>query len=159
MPERTRCRASPHARSGKPTMTNAGSPVSRTSASTSTRRGSRPTSACVMARASTHRSYAANRHVSVETSSQNAFDKVFLPTDDRGPPRRGGDMRFSLYSELQLHEGKTAEKLYGEVLEQIENADRLGYYAYAAIEHFFFPKFSVSTNPTALFAAAAQKTK
>ena len=68
-------------------------------------------------------------------------------------------MRFSLYSELQLHPGKTAEQLYGEVLEQMQNADRLGYDVYAAIEHFFFPKFSVSTNPTALFAAAAQRTK
>ena len=68
-------------------------------------------------------------------------------------------MRFSLYSELQLHPGKTAEQLYAEVLEQMVNADRLGYDVYAAIEHFFFPKFSVSTNPTALFAAAAMKTK
>src|SRR4051794_14989652 len=68
-------------------------------------------------------------------------------------------MRFSLYSELQLHPGKTAGQLYSEVLEQIVNADRLGFDAYAAIEHFFFPKFSVSTNPTALFAAAAQRTK
>src|SRR4051812_21329637 len=38
-------------------MTNAGSPCSLTSASTSTRRDSRPTSACVMARASTVRRY------------------------------------------------------------------------------------------------------
>ncbi len=68
-------------------------------------------------------------------------------------------MRFSLYSELQLHPGKSPEQLYGEVLEQIDHADRLGYYAYAAIEHFFFPKFSISTNPTALFAAAAQRTR
>ena len=68
-------------------------------------------------------------------------------------------MRFSLYSELQLHPGKTAEQLYGEVLEQMVNADRLGFDTYAAVEHFFFPKFSVSTNPTALFAAAAQKTR
>src|SRR3954451_8950248 len=68
-------------------------------------------------------------------------------------------MRFSLYSELQLHPGKTAAQLYGEVLEQMVNADRLGYDTYAAIEHFFFPKFSVSSNPTALFAAAAQKTR
>ncbi|MFL5929309.1 MAG: LLM class flavin-dependent oxidoreductase [Gaiellaceae bacterium] len=68
-------------------------------------------------------------------------------------------MRFSLYSELQLHPGKTAERLYGEVLEQIVNADRLGYYAYAVIEHYFFPKFSVSANPTALFGAAAQRTR
>ena len=36
-------------------------------------------------------------------------------------------MRFSLYSEIQLHPGKTPEQLYAEVLEQIENADRLGY--------------------------------
>lgn len=68
-------------------------------------------------------------------------------------------MRFSIYTEIQLHPGKTAEELYGEVLEQIENADRLGYDVYAAIEHFFFPKFSVSANPMALFAAAAQRTK
>src|SRR6185437_6239584 len=57
IPDMTRCRASAHARSGSPTMTNAGRLVSRTSASTSTRRDSRPTSACVMARASTHRRY------------------------------------------------------------------------------------------------------
>ena len=68
-------------------------------------------------------------------------------------------MRFSLYTEIQLHPGKTAEQLYAEVLEQIVNADRLGYDAYAVIEHFFFPKFSISANPTALFAAAAQRTR
>ena len=45
------------------------------------------------------------------------------------------------------------------MLEQIENADRLGYDATPSIEHFFFPKFSISANPTALFAAAAQRTR
>ena len=68
-------------------------------------------------------------------------------------------MRFSLYSELQLHPGKSAEQLYAEALEQMVNADRLGYDTYAVIEHYFFPKFSVSANPTALFAAAAQRTR
>jgi alkanesulfonate monooxygenase SsuD/methylene tetrahydromethanopterin reductase-like flavin-dependent oxidoreductase (luciferase family) len=68
-------------------------------------------------------------------------------------------MRFSLYSEVQLHPGKTAETVYAEMLEQIVHADRLGYDAYAVIEHFFFPKFSISANPTALFAAAAQRTR
>ncbi len=68
-------------------------------------------------------------------------------------------MRFGLYTEVQLHPGKTPEQMYGEVLEQIENADRLGYDVYAVIEHFFFPKFSISANPTALFAAAAQRTR
>lgn len=67
-------------------------------------------------------------------------------------------MRFGLYTEIQLHPGKTPEQMYGEVLEQIVNADRLGYDVYAAIEHFFYPKFSISANPTALFAAAAQRT-
>ena len=71
----------------------------------------------------------------------------------------GRSMRFSLYTEMQLHEGKSPEQLYGEVLEQIENADRLGYDCYASIEHFFFPKFSISAHPTALFAAAAQRTR
>ena len=66
-------------------------------------------------------------------------------------------MRFSLYSELQLHPGKSAEQLYAEALEQMVNADRLGYDTYAVIEHYFFPKFSVSANPTALFAAVAQR--
>jgi len=68
-------------------------------------------------------------------------------------------MRFSIYSEIQQHPGQTPERLYDEVLEQVVNADRLGYDAYAVVEHFFFPKFSISTNPTAFFAAAAQRTK
>ena len=67
-------------------------------------------------------------------------------------------MKFSLYSELQHWPGKSAGQLYGEVLEQIVNADRLGYDAYAVIEHFFFPKFGASPSPFALFAAAAQRT-
>jgi alkanesulfonate monooxygenase SsuD/methylene tetrahydromethanopterin reductase-like flavin-dependent oxidoreductase (luciferase family) len=67
-------------------------------------------------------------------------------------------MRFSIYSEIQQHD-QTPEQLYAEVLEQMVNADRLGYDTYAAIEHFFFPKFSISSNPTALFAAAAQRTR
>ncbi len=68
-------------------------------------------------------------------------------------------MRFSIYSEIQQHPGQTPERLYAEVLEQVVNADRLGYDAYAVVEHFFFPRFSISTNPTAFFAAAAQRTK
>mgnify|MGYP000294718918 CR=1 FL=1 len=68
-------------------------------------------------------------------------------------------MKLSLYSELQSRPGKSAAQLYGEVLEQIQNAGRLGDDAYAVIEHFFFPKFSISAGPLALFAAAAQRTK
>jgi flavin-dependent trigonelline monooxygenase, oxygenase component len=68
-------------------------------------------------------------------------------------------MKFSLYSELQHWPGKSAAQLYAEVLEQIANADRLGYDAYAVIEHFFFPKFGSSPNPFALFAAASERAR
>src|SRR5205085_2931407 len=68
-------------------------------------------------------------------------------------------MRFSIYSEMQSWGSKPVRQLYAEVLEQIENADRLGFDAYAVIEHFFFPKFSASPDPIALFAAAAQRTE
>jgi alkanesulfonate monooxygenase SsuD/methylene tetrahydromethanopterin reductase-like flavin-dependent oxidoreductase (luciferase family) len=68
-------------------------------------------------------------------------------------------VKFSIYTEVQWWPGKEPAQVYAEVLEQIENADRLGYDAYAAIEHFFFPKFSASPDPIALFAAAAQRTQ
>src|SRR5579862_9282711 len=76
MPLRTRVRASAHARSGRPTIANAGNPVSCTSASTSTRRGSRPTSACVTARASTQRRYAGNRDVLVDDLQRTEPDEL-----------------------------------------------------------------------------------
>ena len=68
-------------------------------------------------------------------------------------------MQFSIYSELQWWPGKEPAQVYSEVLEQIENADRVGFDTYSAIEHFFFPKFSASPDPIALFTAAAQRTK
>jgi alkanesulfonate monooxygenase SsuD/methylene tetrahydromethanopterin reductase-like flavin-dependent oxidoreductase (luciferase family) len=67
-------------------------------------------------------------------------------------------VKFSIYSEIQWWPGKEPAQVYAEVLEQIENADRLGYDAYAVIEHFFFPKFSASPDPISLFTAAAQRT-
>ncbi|MGH2850982.1 MAG: LLM class flavin-dependent oxidoreductase [Solirubrobacteraceae bacterium] len=68
-------------------------------------------------------------------------------------------MRFSIYSEMQLWPGKTPQRLYAEVEEQIIHADRLGYDAYAIVEHFFFPRFSISPDPIALFTRVAPKTK
>ena len=68
-------------------------------------------------------------------------------------------MKFSLYSEIQHWPGKPVGQLYEEVVEQVVNADRLGFAAYAVIEHFFFPKFSVSANPFALWGICAARTK
>ena len=67
-------------------------------------------------------------------------------------------MKFSIYSELQWWPGKEPKQVYDEVLEQIVNAERVGFDTYSAIEHFFFPKFSCSPDPIALFTAAAQRT-
>jgi alkanesulfonate monooxygenase SsuD/methylene tetrahydromethanopterin reductase-like flavin-dependent oxidoreductase (luciferase family) len=68
-------------------------------------------------------------------------------------------MRFSLYSEMQDWGEKSWSQTYDEVLEQVVNADRLGYHAYGLVEHFCFPKFSISSDPIAFFAACAQKTQ
>ncbi|HKR97884.1 MAG TPA: LLM class flavin-dependent oxidoreductase [Candidatus Dormibacteraeota bacterium] len=68
-------------------------------------------------------------------------------------------MRFSLYSEMQLWDDKSPEQLYAEVTEQVVNADRLGYNAYAIVEHFFFPKFSVAPDPMSFFTQLAPKTQ
>ena len=68
-------------------------------------------------------------------------------------------MRFSIYSEMQLWPGSSPERLYAEVEEQIVHADRLGYDAYAIVEHFFFPRFSISPDPLALFAQVAPRTQ
>jgi len=68
-------------------------------------------------------------------------------------------LKFSIYSEVQSWPGKPYATLYGEVLEQIENADRLGYDAYAVIEHLFYPKFSASANVFGLFGIAAARTR
>src|SRR5262249_23068056 len=69
----------------------------------------------------------------------------------------GGRMRFSIYSEIQYWGGKTPKRAYDEVIEQVVHADRLGYDAYGVIEHFFFPKFSISANPFALWGECAAR--
>src|SRR5215217_4395863 len=67
-------------------------------------------------------------------------------------------MRFSIYSELQHHGDRPYAQLYNEVLEQIEHAERVGFDVYTVIEHWFFPQFSISANPWALFGMAAERT-
>ena len=68
-------------------------------------------------------------------------------------------MRFGIYTEMQHWPGKSPERLYAEVSEQIVHADRLGYDVYQIIEHFFFPRFSISPDPLALFAQVAPRTR
>ena len=68
-------------------------------------------------------------------------------------------MRFSIYSEMQYWGGKSRERLYAEVAEQVVHADRLGYSTYAIIEHLFFPRFSTSPDPLSFFCQVAPRTK
>ena len=67
-------------------------------------------------------------------------------------------MRFSLYTELQNPPGKPHAQTYGELLEAIEQADRLGYHNISLVEHPWYEQFSISANPLAVFSAAAQRT-
>lgn len=67
-------------------------------------------------------------------------------------------MRFGIYAEMQNPPGKSYYDLTWEILRQIEHADQVGFDVYSIIDHHFFEKFSISANPLAMFAAAAQRT-
>lgn len=68
-------------------------------------------------------------------------------------------MRFGIYAEMQTPPGKPYAQMTWEILRQIEHADAVGFDVYSIIDHHFFQKFSISANPLALFAAAAQNTQ
>jgi alkanesulfonate monooxygenase SsuD/methylene tetrahydromethanopterin reductase-like flavin-dependent oxidoreductase (luciferase family) len=68
-------------------------------------------------------------------------------------------MRFGIYCEIQTPPGKSHYDMIWEIMRQIEHADDCGFDVYSVIDHHFFQKFSISANPLAMFAAAAQRTK
>jgi alkanesulfonate monooxygenase SsuD/methylene tetrahydromethanopterin reductase-like flavin-dependent oxidoreductase (luciferase family) len=68
-------------------------------------------------------------------------------------------MRFGIYCEIQSPPGKSHYEMIWEIMRQIEHADQSGFDVYSVIDHHFFQKFSISANPLAMFAAAAQRTK
>jgi alkanesulfonate monooxygenase SsuD/methylene tetrahydromethanopterin reductase-like flavin-dependent oxidoreductase (luciferase family) len=67
-------------------------------------------------------------------------------------------VRFGIYAEMQTLPGKSYAIMTREILQQIEHADQVGFDVYSVIDHHFFQKFSISANPMAMFAAAAQRT-
>lgn len=68
-------------------------------------------------------------------------------------------MRFGIYCEIQTPPGKSHYDMIWEIMRQIEHADECGFDVYSTIDHHFFQKFSISANPLAMFAAAAQRTR
>ncbi len=67
-------------------------------------------------------------------------------------------MRFGIYCEIQTPPGKSHYEAIWDVMRQIEHADDCGFDVYSVVDHHFFQKFSISANPLAMFAAAAQRT-
>ena len=68
-------------------------------------------------------------------------------------------MRFGIYTEMQTPPGKSHYDMTWEIFRQIEHADQVGFDVYSLIDHHFFQNFSISANPLAMFAAAAQRTQ
>ncbi len=68
-------------------------------------------------------------------------------------------MRFGIYTEMQTPPGKPHDQMTWETFRQIEHADAVGFDVFSIIDHHFFQKFSISANPLAMFAAAAQRTR
>jgi alkanesulfonate monooxygenase SsuD/methylene tetrahydromethanopterin reductase-like flavin-dependent oxidoreductase (luciferase family) len=68
-------------------------------------------------------------------------------------------MRFGIYCEIQTPPGAPHHDTIWNVMRQIEHADESGFDVFSVIDHHFFPKFSISANPLAMFAAAAQRTR
>ncbi len=68
-------------------------------------------------------------------------------------------MQFGIYNEIQASPGANYKQRYDESLRAVELGDKLGYDVFMTLEHHFFPTFSISVNPLAFFAAAAQRTR
>ena len=76
-------------------------------------------------------------------------------------------MKFGLFYELQLPRPLDSEtwdpnaekRLFDEMFEQVELADRLGYHYVFFVEHHFLEEYAHSTAPEIMLAALSQRTK
>jgi len=68
-------------------------------------------------------------------------------------------MRCGLFTELQCPQGRQEAQLYDELLEQIAQAETLGYDAMWMAELHFHRRFSILSAPLLTAAAAAQRTQ
>ena len=67
-------------------------------------------------------------------------------------------MQCGLFTELQCPEGRQESQLYDELLEQITQAEALGFEAMWMAELHFHRRFSILSAPLLTAAAAAQRT-
>jgi alkanesulfonate monooxygenase SsuD/methylene tetrahydromethanopterin reductase-like flavin-dependent oxidoreductase (luciferase family) len=68
-------------------------------------------------------------------------------------------MRCGLFTELQCPQGRQESQLYDELLEQIVQAETLGFHAMWMAELHFHRRFSILSAPLLTAAAAAQRTQ
>jgi alkanesulfonate monooxygenase SsuD/methylene tetrahydromethanopterin reductase-like flavin-dependent oxidoreductase (luciferase family) len=68
-------------------------------------------------------------------------------------------MQCGLFTELQCPEGRQESQLYDELLEQIVQAEELGFHAMWMAELHFHRRFSILSAPLLTAAAAAQRTQ
>jgi len=69
------------------------------------------------------------------------------------------NLRFGTYTEIQCPPGRDHAELIGDVIRLAEHADERGFEVFATLEHPFFEKFGINTNPLALFCTLAQRTR
>ena len=69
------------------------------------------------------------------------------------------DLKFGVYTEMNCMPGMTSQEAIWDVVKLIEQCDQLGYDVYMTIEHHFYETFGMSSNPLAVFSAAAQRTE
>ncbi|MBL4622686.1 MAG: LLM class flavin-dependent oxidoreductase [Immundisolibacteraceae bacterium] len=69
------------------------------------------------------------------------------------------DLKFGVYTEMNCMPGMTSQEAIWDVMKLIEQSDQLGYDVYMTIEHHFYETFGMSSNPLAVFSAAAQRTE
>lgn len=68
-------------------------------------------------------------------------------------------LKFGVYTEMNAMPGVDSADSVRDVMRHIEQCDALGLDVFMVIEHYFFPTFGQSSNPLALFSAAAQRTR
>ncbi len=68
-------------------------------------------------------------------------------------------LRYGTYTEIQSPPGADHAELFEDVIRLAEHADARGFHVFTTLEHPFFEKFGINTNPLALFCTLAQRTR
>ena len=68
-------------------------------------------------------------------------------------------LRYGTYTEIQSPPGANHAELFEDVIRLAEHADERGFHVFTTLEHPFFEKFGINTNPLALFCTLAQRTR